>query len=63
MQIGRGIGPVEWGIAVVGAAYVAFVVVKALGWLRDELRRRRDAPPPPPGPEPAAHGEDDRPSS
>jgi len=57
MQIGRGIGPVEWAIAVVGALYCAVVAVKSLDYLRGEIRRRRDNPPPPDaGPGPDAGG-------
>jgi hypothetical protein len=46
MQIGRGVGALEWAIVVVGALYCAVVAYKSFDYVRDSLRRSRDAPPP-----------------
>lgn len=48
MQIGRGVGPIEYTIAIVGAIYCAVVAYKSFDYVREIIRQKRDNPNPPP---------------
>jgi hypothetical protein len=48
MQIGRGVGPIEYTIAIVGAIYCAVVAYKSFDYVRELMRQKRENPHPPP---------------